>query len=134
MEKKGARAGYKRVAEDLRQKIEAGTYPVGELMPSYDAIAVEYDVSKNVARDAIAALRDAGIVDVAPGIGTTVLSKPSELPASERDQLMQQIARMQERIEQVAADVVELRREMHGDRQPPARARPADRRASPTRS
>lgn len=74
------RAGYRRIAELLEQKIEEGTYPVDGLLPSYDAIAAEYGVSKNVARDAVATLGRKGVVTVAAGIGTTVLRKPSEIP------------------------------------------------------
>ncbi len=83
-EPKVIRAGYRRVAELLEHKIEAGTYPIGEQLPSYSAIATEYGVSTNVARDAVQVLASQGIVDVAPGIGTTVLRLPSDVPP-ERD-------------------------------------------------
>lgn len=83
-EQRVVRAGYRRIAEQLEQLIEDGTYPVEGLLPSYDAIAAEYEVSKSVARDAVGVLGKKGIVDVAAGIGTTVLRKPSEVPP-ERD-------------------------------------------------
>src|SRR4051812_37832085 len=91
----GSGIGYRRVAELLKTKIEDGTYPIGELLPSYDAVAAEYGVSKNVARDALASLRDEGIVETLAGIGSTVLVKPSDAPGSEREQIMQRIARLQ---------------------------------------
>lgn len=80
-EQKPLQAGYRRIAELLEQKIESGTYPVGSTLPSYTAIAAEYDVSMNVARDAVGSLGKRGIVSVAPGIGTTVLRRPSDTPA-----------------------------------------------------
>lgn len=132
-EKKASRAGYRLIAERLKEKIESGDYPVGKLMPSYEAIAAEHGVSKNVARDAVALLEHAGIAERAAGIGTTVLCKPSEAPPSEREQLMQQIASMRERIEQVAGEVAELRREVHEGPQPPAPTRRAGQPASRVR-
>lgn len=83
-EQRVVRAGYRRIAEQLEQLIEDGTYPVDGLLPSYDTIAAEYDVSKSVARDSVGILVKKGIVDVAAGIGTTVLRKPSDVPP-ERD-------------------------------------------------
>ncbi len=79
-EQRVVRAGYRRIAEQLEQLVENETYPVGGLLPSYDTVAAEYDVSKSVARDAVGILVKKGIVDVAAGIGTTVLRKPSDVP------------------------------------------------------
>lgn len=133
MEQGAGRVSYRRIAEDLKAKIENGAYPVGKPLPSFESLAAEHKVKSGVARNAVYSLRDEGIIDVVPGVGSLVMFKPSEAPPPERERLMQEIVRMRERIEQVAGELAELRREVHGDQQPPARARPAGRPASPTR-
>lgn len=127
------RVGYRRIADDLKEKIENGFYPVGETLPSFGSLASQYGVKEGVARNAVYALRDEGIIDVEAGKGSVVVHKPSEAPPSERDQLMQQIASMRARIEQVAGEVAELRREVREGQQPPAPARQGSRPASQAR-
>lgn len=122
MPQNAGKVGYRRIAEDLKEKIESGVHPVGEPLPSFDSLAATYDVKIGVARNAVYALRDEGIIDVVAGVGSLVAVKPSEAPPSEREQLMREIANMRERIEQVAAGLAELRHEVHEDRQ--ARAQP----------
>lgn len=114
-EQRVVRAGYRRIAEQLDQLIENGTYPVGGLLPSYDALAAEYDVSKSVARDAVGILVKKGVVDVAAGIGTTVLRKPSDVPAPQDiparlDEVAATVQRMSEQLDsEVVPDLRDLR-------------------------
>ncbi len=117
-EPKVVRAGYRRIAEQLEQRIEEGFYPVGELLPSYDALAAEFAASKSVARDAVGILEGKGIVDVAAGIGTTVLRKPSDVPPApdipaRLDEVAATVQRMSDQLnEQVTPDLADIREQL----------------------
>jgi DNA-binding FadR family transcriptional regulator len=131
----GSRVGYRRVADELRRRIDAGTYQVGGRLPSYEALAEEFRVSRNVARSAVEDLREEGLVETTHGIGSTVLYTSTGLrelmveSGADGGALMREVARMRQRLEQVAAEVADLRREVRGDQQPPA---PAGRAARPS--
>lgn len=117
-EQRVVRAGYRRIAEQLEQLVEDETYPVGGLLPSYDAVAAEYEVSKSVARDAVGILVKKGIVDVAAGIGTTVLRKPSEVPPEQDiparlDEVVATVQRMSDQLDsEVMPDLAGLREQL----------------------
>lgn len=117
-EQRVVRAGYRRIAEQLEQLVEDETYPVGGLLPSYDAVAAEYEVSKSVARDAVGILVKKGIVDVAAGIGTTVLRKPSDVPPEQDiparlEEVAATVQRMSDQIDsQVTPDIADLREQL----------------------
>jgi GntR family transcriptional regulator len=63
---------YKRVADDLRAKIRSGQLPAGTRLPSLAQLGQRYDVSGDVARQAISILRAEGLVETKKGSGATV--------------------------------------------------------------
>jgi GntR family transcriptional regulator len=63
------------VADDLRRRIEAGEFLPGAPLPSLLALVDEYGVSRSTAAKAVAALRDAGLVESVRGWGTFVRQK-----------------------------------------------------------
>jgi DNA-binding FadR family transcriptional regulator len=66
-----------RVAHELTQRIQQGTYPVGEKLPAGRLLAQEFQVSAAVIREATERLRTKGLVRTRQGAGCTVLARSS---------------------------------------------------------
>jgi GntR family transcriptional regulator len=66
---------YYQIQQNLRDLIEAGVLPVGEMLPSERELSEIYGVSRMTVRQAISALTSAGLVQPVQGIGTMV-SRP----------------------------------------------------------
>ena len=62
----------------LKERIESGTYPVGQLLPSENTLIVEFDCSRNTVRRAIAALVRDGYVQTSQGKGVCNIFQPIE--------------------------------------------------------
>lgn len=62
-------AAYKRVAEELRQRINSGDLAPGERVPSESEVLATYRVSRGVARQGLAVLQAAGLVRAVHGKG-----------------------------------------------------------------
>lgn len=75
-------AKYGNIAIDLRSRLQAGTWPVGERLPSEDTLADEYDVSRMTLRKALEALRHEGLITSVHGVGHMVARprRPVRLP------------------------------------------------------
>ncbi|MEV5454259.1 GntR family transcriptional regulator [Streptomyces sp. NPDC057245] len=72
-------AAYRRVAESVRAKIEAGAYTDdGGRLPSVQAIADEHGVSKQTAHNAIQSLATAGLIYVVRRQGAFVRERPRD--------------------------------------------------------
>jgi GntR family transcriptional regulator len=63
---------YRQIAEDLRQKIEAGELGHGTQLPTELELREQYDASRTTIRDAIRLLITRGLVTSRPGQGTFV--------------------------------------------------------------
>jgi GntR family transcriptional regulator len=61
---------YRMIAQDLLEKIQAGSVPPGERLPTELELRDTYNVSRNTARDAIRWLAVRGYVETWPGQGT----------------------------------------------------------------
>jgi GntR family transcriptional regulator len=68
--------GYHAIGEQLRTRIESGQYEAGGQLPSEDALALEFGVSRQTVNKALLRLRAEGLVRVERGIGTTVRELP----------------------------------------------------------
>ncbi len=66
---------YRRIAEDLRGKIEAGELARGAQLPTEIELRDQYEASRNTVRDAIKWLITRGLVETRPGQGTFVVEK-----------------------------------------------------------
>jgi GntR family transcriptional regulator len=64
-----ATPAYQRIAALLRTQITDGRYPAGSRLPSLRQLVADHGVSDIVARRAMAALVDAGLVEGRPGSG-----------------------------------------------------------------
>lgn len=70
------------VAEQILERIENGTLPLGARLPSEAELARDFAVSRPTVREALAALQFAGHVESRRGFGTVVVS--SKPPAGSR--------------------------------------------------
>jgi GntR family transcriptional regulator len=68
--------GYHAIGEELRARIDSGQYEAGGQLPSEDALAREFGVSRQTVNKALLRLRAEGLVRVERGIGTTVRELP----------------------------------------------------------
>jgi DNA-binding GntR family transcriptional regulator len=76
------RGSYLSIAADLRRRLDAGQLLPGSMLPSEQALAREYSVSRGTARAALAVLADAGIVEVVPGQGRRIVGDAAVRPAA----------------------------------------------------
>ncbi|GAB0103012.1 GntR family transcriptional regulator [Nocardia sp. JMUB6875] len=63
----------RQVADVLRQQIHTGAFD--RALPSESALAAEFSVSRNTVRDALALLKDEGLIERAPKVGTHVAQR-----------------------------------------------------------
>lgn len=72
------KAKYDRIYADLKQDIENGTYPSGEMLPSENTLTDKYSCSRNTVRRAMAELTNGGYVQAIHGKGVRVIYQPPE--------------------------------------------------------
>jgi GntR family transcriptional regulator len=68
------RPRYSEIEEILRKEIRSGLYKLGSRLPTEHELCARFDVSRFTVRQALSRLREAGILDARPGIGTVVVS------------------------------------------------------------
>ncbi|EGU38095.1 putative transcriptional regulator [Vibrio ichthyoenteri ATCC 700023] len=66
---------YKKVLDDLKQKINSGVYEIGSALPTERQLIEEYDVSRITIRKAVDELVKLSLVEKRRGSGTYVLGK-----------------------------------------------------------
>ncbi len=70
---------YRAIAEELRERIDRGVYPVGSKLPSIAALMKEFDVKGlNTVRDAQQMLVNEGLLRSEQGVGVWVIAKTAE--------------------------------------------------------
>ncbi|WP_410811157.1 GntR family transcriptional regulator [Micromonospora sp. 067-2] len=62
---------YRVIADQLRDRIESGNIPPGALLPTESALTSEFRASRGTVRQAIAVLREEGLVTTEHGRGTS---------------------------------------------------------------
>lgn len=67
---------YRRIAAELRKRIEGGDLAVGDALPSEAAIVEKYGVARGTARQALAALEHDGLIEARHGKGRFVRRRP----------------------------------------------------------
>jgi DNA-binding GntR family transcriptional regulator len=75
------RGMYRRIAEDLRQRILSAELPAGVMVPSEAALAKQYGVARGTARAALSVLAGEGLIETQPGQGRRVSGTPTARPA-----------------------------------------------------
>lgn len=66
---------YVSLAQALMRDIQQQRYPVGSLLPTEDAIATRYGMSRHTVRQALRELKEEGVVASTRGVGTRVRSR-----------------------------------------------------------
>lgn len=67
---------FLQIADDLREKIRTGIYPVGSALPTESALAAEYGVSVGTVRQSLKALVGEGILNARRGARKVVMRLP----------------------------------------------------------
>ncbi|MEU6651259.1 GntR family transcriptional regulator [Streptomyces sp. NPDC046900] len=70
------RPGYLRIAAELRNLINSGEYRIGDQIPTLPELADQYDVSQTTIRNALALLRNEGLIETRARAGTRVRERP----------------------------------------------------------
>jgi GntR family transcriptional regulator len=60
------------IADAISDRIEAGTYPAGDKIPSIPTLMEEFDAARDTVRDAVSRLANMGLVTPLRGVGTIV--------------------------------------------------------------
>lgn len=74
---------WRQVADHLLGRIEAGEFADGKL-PRQKELTAQYDVAQSAVTDAVAELRDNGVVYTIAGQGTFLVPRDGEVPAKRR--------------------------------------------------
>jgi DNA-binding GntR family transcriptional regulator len=67
------RGTYRRIAGELRLRIELGELPPGSMVPSELTLTEQYSVARGTVRSALALLAQEGLIEVMPGQGRRVV-------------------------------------------------------------
>ncbi|WP_425833044.1 GntR family transcriptional regulator [Streptomyces fractus] len=100
-------AMYLKIAERIKNEIDSGSRVKGSKIPSESELMKEDDVSRTVARQAIARLREDGYVISHQGKGSFV-SDPSE----RKERKSPEYAQITEHLDEVLRDVRKLAKRM----------------------
>lgn len=65
------------IANALRERIRAGEFPVGTMLPGISDLQAEYDAALNTIRAAQGVLRDEGVLRITQGVGAGVIAVPA---------------------------------------------------------
>ncbi|MFJ8434174.1 GntR family transcriptional regulator [Kitasatospora sp. NPDC094019] len=63
---------YRRLARQLQERIDAGTYPAGSRLPSEPELSADFGVNRLTVRQAVAELERAAVLEIRRGVGTFV--------------------------------------------------------------
>ena len=69
---------YQEIAENIRSRILAGDYKVGEALPGQRLIAEDMSANRASIKRAIEVLQDEGLLECIPSVGTIVRKIPTE--------------------------------------------------------
>ncbi|MCX7142574.1 MAG: GntR family transcriptional regulator [Proteobacteria bacterium] len=70
---------YLEMARQLREAIEAETYPIGSQLPTEAELSLQFAVSRFTARSALSYLQERGYLSRKPKVGTVVIAKANRL-------------------------------------------------------
>ena len=72
IDRRDSRALYRQVADDLRSAVEHGVYERGDVLPSEAELSRHYGVGRDVARRALALLRQEGLITSVRGMSSRI--------------------------------------------------------------
>ncbi|MFI6712758.1 GntR family transcriptional regulator [Nonomuraea sp. NPDC050478] len=118
------RRPYLRIAEDIRRDIASGRYAVGEQLPVARELSEKYGVAMMTIGNALAVLRDEGLIETRQGAGSFVTRSPddatSELSPGERSEefriISDQLREIRQHMEKLTVRLDELDARTQPDR------------------
>ncbi|MEV4385038.1 GntR family transcriptional regulator [Micromonospora sp. NPDC049580] len=99
---------YRAIADELRERIESGVIARGALLPAESALTAEFEAARGTVRQAIAELRDAGLVATEHGRGTYATLRRHERRFDEGSEMETQQRRVAADAELAALFAVEV--------------------------
>jgi DNA-binding GntR family transcriptional regulator len=103
------RKPYVRIADDLRRDIAAGRYQVGEQLPPARELAERYGVAGMTVNNAIAVLREEGLVTTRQGArGATVVDAPNEQVAADTPERSEEFQIISTQLSDIRASIRRL--------------------------
>jgi len=84
---------YQRIADDMRERVNAGEFGRGHVLPSEADLASSYSASRLTVRRALGILRAEGLIDARRGFGWFVAAHPLEHTLGHLGTIEEQIAR-----------------------------------------
>ncbi len=94
---------YEQMAQRIRDQIVNGDLSAGDKLPNERNLAEQFGVSRTVVREAIKTLKQEGLIEIRPGLGTFVVDATGEA-LSQSFGLVMSLGR-----EQTLHDVIEIR-------------------------
>ncbi|MDF2994927.1 MAG: transcriptional regulator, GntR family [Xanthobacteraceae bacterium] len=70
----GQGARYLEIEAVLRREIETGVHALGARLPTEHELCARFDVSRFTVRQALSGLREQGLIEATPGVGTVVIA------------------------------------------------------------
>lgn len=106
---------FKRLAEDLRAKIAAGTLPPGGQLPPMSRLRELHGVSSTVVRDALSELRREGLIVGQQGKGVFVSESvaPTASEPEQEDAIMQRLANVEKGLHDLEQRIADLEAGKH---------------------
>ena len=102
---------YIQLAQMLSGRIAAGTYAIGELLPTEAELTVTYSVSRYTVRQAIQHLRQQGLVSARKGVGTRVEARRADASYSHSIHSLSELLQFahETRLDLIGQDEIEAR-------------------------
>ncbi|WP_214413787.1 GntR family transcriptional regulator [Sphaerisporangium fuscum] len=116
------RRPYVRIADDLRQDIASGRYAHGEQLPAARVLADRYGVAMMTVGNALAVLREEGLIETRHGTGSFVTAQPDSAPertapAEEHSEefliLSEQLKEIRDHLRRLASRIDQLESQVH---------------------
>ena len=105
----GKRYASRRVADDLKAEIEAGTYGIGTALPPYRQIATSHGVAVNTAMAAVRLLAEEGYVTSKPNAGSFVRDRTSQVdPEQELRALRAEFGELRSQVHQAGGQLAAI--------------------------
>ncbi len=79
---------YRRIAAEIAARIESGELPPGAAIPSTRQIVARYGVAMATATKVLTSLREQGLAEVRPGLGTVVAGRRGRDAAPDRERVV----------------------------------------------
>lgn len=105
----GKRFASRRVADELKADIDAGTYEVGVALPSYRQIAADRGVAVNTAMAAVRLLAEEGYVTSKPNAGSYVRDRTNQAdPEQELRALRAELGELRSQVRQAGGQLAAI--------------------------